>query len=97
MFSKAKQLLSRDLKTILGSASRRSSLRNRERGIILLSLAEVESNFAAHVPRVVVLGKESFSIEEAMADAAKTSLRAHGYTLVRSIGDTSIYVCCAKP
>jgi hypothetical protein len=63
----------------------------------MVSPAEIESNFAAHVPRIVVLGNENYYMREVMRDTAKSSLRAHGYTLVRSIGDTSIYVCCAKP
>jgi 4-amino-4-deoxy-L-arabinose transferase-like glycosyltransferase len=63
----------------------------------ILSPAEVESNFAAHRPPVVVLGNENHYMEEVMGDTAKRSLTAHGYTLVRSIGGASIYVCCAKP
>jgi hypothetical protein len=63
----------------------------------IVSPAEVESNFAAHVPRIVVLGNETLYMEQVMGDTAKSWLRAHGYTVVRSIGDTSIYVCCAKP
>ena len=63
----------------------------------IVSPREVESNFASHAPRIVVLGNENLFMEEAMVDAPKTSLRAHGYTVVRSIGDTSIYVCCSNP
>jgi 4-amino-4-deoxy-L-arabinose transferase-like glycosyltransferase len=61
----------------------------------VLSPAEVESNFAAHVPRIVVLGNQH-PLGERMRYTAETSLRAHGYTLVRSIGDTSIYVYYSK-
>lgn len=63
----------------------------------ILSLADLESNFAAHTPRIVVLGNQNHLMEEATGDRVKTSLHAHGYTVVRSIGDASIYVCCAKP
>src|ERR1019366_5804668 len=63
----------------------------------IVSPAEVESNFAAHVPRIVVLGNKNLYLEEVMGDTTKSSLRADGYTLVRSIGDTSIYVWCCKP
>ncbi len=63
----------------------------------ILSPAEIEGNFAAHTPRIVVLGNQNHFLEEVMGDTAKNSLRANGYTAIRSIGDTSIYVCCAKP
>jgi len=63
----------------------------------ILSPAEIESNFAAHVPRIVVLGNQNHFLEEAVGDRFKSSLRAHGYTVLGSIGDTSIYVCCSKP
>jgi 4-amino-4-deoxy-L-arabinose transferase-like glycosyltransferase len=63
----------------------------------ILSLAEIESNFAAHVPCIVVLGNQNHQMEEVMGDRMKSSLLAHGYTLVRLIGDTSIYVCGSKP
>src|SRR5664279_5833066 len=59
----------------------------------ILSLAEIESDFAAHVPRLVVLGNQNHLMEVVVENTAKSSLRVHGYTLVRSIGDTSIYIC----
>jgi hypothetical protein len=62
----------------------------------ILSPAEIESNVATHTPRIVVLGNQNHYMNMVMGDTAKTSLRAHGYTVVRSIGDTSIYVCCSK-
>jgi xanthosine utilization system XapX-like protein len=62
----------------------------------ILSLADIESNFAAHTPRIVVLGNQNHLMEEAIGDRVKTSLRADGYTLVRSIGGISIYVCSSK-
>jgi len=63
----------------------------------ILSPAEIDSNFAAHVPCIVVLGNQNHQLEEVMGDKIKSSLRAHGYTLARSIGDTSIYVCYSQP
>src|SRR5664279_4231199 len=63
----------------------------------ILSPVEIESNFAAHVPRIVVLGNQNHLMEVVVENTGKSSLRAHGYTLVRSIGDTSIYICCSKP
>jgi len=67
----------------------------------ILSWEQIQANFAAHVPRVVVVQNnqehKSILVPEVMGDAAKSSLLTNGYTLVRSIGDTSIYVCCSKP
>ena len=67
----------------------------------VLSPAEIETDFAAHRPRVVVLRNE-LPVNEwrkllEAEDAFKSSHHALGYTLVRSIGDTSIYVCCSNP
>ena len=71
----------------------------------IISPAEIESNFAAHTPRIVVLRDQVFSavpdeelrrLQDSM-DTIKSSLRADGYTLVRSIGGISIYVCSSKP
>jgi hypothetical protein len=72
----------------------------------ILSPADIESDFAAHTPRIVILRGQVFSAvptdEELrrlhdLMDTFKISLLAHGYTLVRSIGDISIYVCSSKP
>ena len=71
----------------------------------ILSPADIENDFAAHSPRIVVLRDQVFSadpadeqrgLQESMA-TLKTSLLTHGYTLVRSIGGISIYVYSAKP
>jgi Dolichyl-phosphate-mannose-protein mannosyltransferase len=72
---------------------------NREQRVRyhILSPAEVEADFAAHRTRVVVLGNENRVMEQTMGGSAEHSLRSNVYILVRSIGDTSIYVCCAKP
>jgi len=32
-----------------------------------------------------------------MAEGFRRSLLADGYTVVRAVGETSIYVCCSKP
>lgn len=72
----------------------------------ILSPPDIESYFAAHTPRIVVLRDQVFSAvptEEELQrlqgsmEAFKSSLRANGYTLVRSIGGISIYVCSSKP
>ncbi len=70
----------------------------------ILSPAEVESDFAAQKPRVVVL-RNQVLVSLTAKDLGKWDtgerfrrwLRAQGYTPVRSIGGTSIYVCCSKP
>ena len=63
----------------------------------ILSPTEIEAGFAAHRPRIVVLGKQNYLMTYAMGDAAESSLRANGYTSVRSIGSTSIYIYPSKP
>ena len=64
----------------------------------VLSLGEIESSLAAHVPRVVVLGNENRIHGSGSGRYHRRITSAlHGYTRVRSIGDTSIYVCCYKP
>ena len=61
------------------------------------SLADLESIFAAHTPRVVVLGNQNLFMRQVIGVTARQSLLAHGYIPVRSIGGTSIYVCCTEP
>lgn len=69
----------------------------------ILSPADVERDFASHNPRVVVIRDQILSVptkaelEQSvrLMDGFKTSLRAHGYMLYKSIGDTSIYVYCS--
>ena len=57
---------------------------------------EITSGFAAHVPRVVVLGNDILQ-DDPRAPQIAGLLKAHGYALTRSIGNASIYVCCSKP
>ena len=72
----------------------------------ILSPAEIEADFAAHRPRVVVLRNQIFTFRATTRDDLKglrtaevfrRSLLADGYTVVRAVGETSIYVCCSKP
>ena len=70
----------------------------------VLSPGDVEADFAAHRPRIVVLRNQVLVSLTAKGDRKwntgedfKSVLRAQGYTLVRSIGGISIYVCCSKP
>lgn len=84
-------------------ASERLDPQQRERYHIL-SLPEIESDLAAHRPRIVVLRNEissAFSQEELprarqLAYSLESLLQTDGYTRVRSIGGISIYVCCAN-
>jgi hypothetical protein len=71
----------------------------------ILSPADIESGFAAHTPRIVVLRDQVFSAVptaeelrrlQGSMDSFKSALRADGYTLVRSIGGISIYVRSSK-
>jgi 4-amino-4-deoxy-L-arabinose transferase-like glycosyltransferase len=71
----------------------------------ILSPADIESDFAVHTPRIVVLRDQVFSAVptaeelrrlQGSMDAFKSSLRDNGYTLVRSIGGISIYVYSSK-
>ena len=68
------------------------------------SPAEIEGDFATHTPRIVVLrnqvfsattGKEETLRMQRITDGFRSSLLAHGYTLVRSMGGISIYVSSA--
>ena len=63
----------------------------------IVSHADVDRDYAAHLPRIVVLGYENYRGKSPWRDSVKASLHAHGYTVVRTIGDTSIYVCCSTP
>ena len=63
----------------------------------VLALADIWSGLAAHVPRVVVLGNQNSLAKKAMGDNVADSLRTRGYSLVRTVGNTSIYVCCSRP
>ena len=66
----------------------------------------VEADFAAHHPRIVVWGRDPFlGVQSICDDASNFSgcakmLHSDGYSLVRAIGDTSIFVwsgyCPAK-
>ena len=62
----------------------------------VLSLAEIEAGLVAHAPRVVVLGNQNSLAEKAMGGNITDFLKSQGYGLVRTIGDTSIYVCCSR-
>jgi 4-amino-4-deoxy-L-arabinose transferase-like glycosyltransferase len=62
----------------------------------VLSPEDITSGFAAHVPRVVVLGNDVLQ-DDPRAPQIAGILKANGYTLARSIGNASIYVCSSRP
>ena len=62
----------------------------------ILTGSDVEADFAAHTPRIVVLGNLILGNRDVCGDPSKVSicaseLRSDGYTVVRTIGDTSIF------
>jgi len=70
-----------------------------------VSPKDIESDFALHTPRIVVLRDQVFSAVptaeelrrlQGSMDALKNSLRDNGYILVRSIGGISIYARSSK-
>jgi len=56
------------------------------------SLTDFAGDFASHTPRIAVLGNEG----NAMASEWARILRTNGYTDMRTIGDTSIFVRCSR-
>ena len=70
----------------------------------LLSPDEINSDFARHLPRVVVLRNQIISPATDQrntnvwdnGDSFRTALLNHGYRLNRAFGGISIYVCCAN-
>ena len=61
----------------------------------IIGTTDVEADFAAHKPRIVVLGNQGNDGSSGTSEYAKI-LRANDYTTVRNIGDTSIFVCCSN-
>ena len=57
---------------------------------------DMQADFAAHTPRIVVLGNEGNVMSPGWVSAYDRILRTNDYTPVRTIGDTSIYVCCSR-
>ncbi len=71
----------------------------------IIAESNIEADFAAHTPRIAVLGNRTFGDRDIrdvcdnpgeVCDCAKILL-SNGYTVARTIGDASVYVCCAKP
>ena len=69
----------------------------------IISESDIEADFAAHTPRIAVLGNRTFVDRDVrdvcdnprkVRDCARILL-SNGYTVVRTIGDASIFVCCS--
>jgi hypothetical protein len=63
----------------------------------IISEEDLEAGFAAHLPRIVVLGNDLLRNDPRGSEYAESFLRSNGYALARTIGDASIYVCCSHP
>lgn len=71
----------------------------------IISESDMEADFAAHTPRIAVLGNRTIGDRDTrdICDHAhevsecKKILHSDGYKVVRTIGDASIFVCCSSP
>jgi len=61
------------------------------------SSAEVVDEFASHGPQLVVIGNQGPASGGPKYSAAVSVVRTYGYTLVRMVGETSIYGYSSKP
>ena len=57
---------------------------------------DITDDFASHTPRIAVLGNQENGGASKVSKWARIILRTNGYTAVRTIGDTSILVCCSR-
>ena len=68
----------------------------------IIADSDIEAGFAAHTPRIVVSGnliwgaKWDVCDDPAQVSACARILLSNGYTAVRTIGNTTIYVCCSR-
>jgi len=62
----------------------------------IISLADVNQEFARHGPRLVVVGNQGPWNAAPEYAACAATLRAYSYRLVGMVGDTSIYQCCSQ-
>ena len=58
----------------------------------ILSQSDVEAEFAAHSPRIVVVGNQEFFDGAPRESACARILRLNNYVAVSAVGDTSIFV-----
>jgi hypothetical protein len=60
------------------------------------ALTDFADDFASHTPRIGVLGNEGNAMASSWARTEWARiLRTNGYTCMRTIGDTCIFVCCS--
>ncbi|MGA2904188.1 MAG: glycosyltransferase family 39 protein [Candidatus Korobacteraceae bacterium] len=71
--------------------------RERREKYHLLSGADMMDDFAAHRPRLVVIGNQGPVSGGPSYSAAVDAVRTYGYSLARRVGATSIYQCCSHP
>ncbi len=66
----------------------------------IVSWSQLNTSFAARWPRIVVLqnhhSQRNMLVPDVLGDTAANSLTAHGYSVVRSFGDTYIFMCCSR-
>ncbi|HEY1185521.1 MAG TPA: glycosyltransferase family 39 protein [Bryobacteraceae bacterium] len=60
----------------------------------IIARSDIEADLAAQAPRIVVLGNQAMHGLPAIAEYARI-LRTNDYTAARTVGDTSIFVCCS--
>jgi Dolichyl-phosphate-mannose-protein mannosyltransferase len=62
----------------------------------VLTIAELDDEIANHRTQLVVLGNENRVMQEAAKDSVANTLQSNGYKPIKSIGDTTIYMCCSR-
>ncbi len=61
----------------------------------IIGHTEITADFAAHTPRIAVLGNQGMGSLPRVTEFTRI-LRTHDYSPVRTIGDTTIFVCCSR-
>jgi hypothetical protein len=64
----------------------------------ILARTDIEAEFAAHATRIAVVGNQGNAANAVWISTSECVriLSANGYTAARTIGDTSIFVCCSR-
>ncbi len=58
--------------------------------------SEIAADFAAHTPRIAVFANRDLCYVASRASACVKILTSNGYTAVRTVGYTSVFVCCSR-
>ena len=61
----------------------------------VLADSDIAADFAAHAPRIVVVGNQEIFVGPPRVSACTKLLLSNGYAVARTVGDTSIFVCCS--